>query len=122
MQSRAPTRLSPHLACALAALALFAAPGRAAACDGRSYDFNITPGATVSGGGVTVRLDQEKLLDDVPDKYYISVKDDGTVLAEDTLLHQHDTVKFKTKCGTLSIGADRAHFFSNTLALTWSYF
>jgi hypothetical protein len=106
-----------------AAFAVLLVPGIATACDGKSYDFDIAVGGNVSGGGLTVRLDKVKLLDNVPDKYYISVKDDGEVLADHVLLLQHDTFSAKTRCGTVSIGADRKSVFSRgTLALTWSYF
>jgi len=105
-----------------ACAAVLAASG-AAACDGRSYTFDIAAGANVSGGGLTVRLDKAKFLSDVPDKYYISVKDDGEILADHALLIQRDTINLKTRCGTVSIGADRASIFSKgTLALNWSYF
>lgn len=104
-------------------LAFVVAANAAMACDGRSYTFNIAVGANVSGGGLTVRLDKAKLLSDVPDKYYISVKDDGQILADHALLIQHDTISLKTRCGTVSIGADRVSIFSQgTLALNWSYF
>lgn len=98
-------------------------PGAALGCDGRSYSFDIDAGANVSGGGLVVRLDRAKFLDDTPDKYYISVKDDGTVLGEHVLLMQRDSVSFKTRCGTVSIGADRKSFLGGgTLRLNWSYF
>jgi hypothetical protein len=113
-------RTFPVLALAWAALL---AAGSATACDGRSYTFDIAAGANVSGGGLTVRLDKAKFLADVPDKYYISVKDDGEILVDHALLLQHDTINLKTRCGTVSIGADRASIFSHgTLALNWSYF
>jgi len=109
-------------AAAACAAALLLARG-ASACDGKSYTFNIAVGATVSGGGLVVRLDRAKFIDDTPDKYTISVKDDGQILADHVLLVQRDTVNFKTRCGTLSIGADRTSMFSSgTLALNWSYF
>jgi hypothetical protein len=105
------------------ALALYLAAGSALACDGKAYEFDIAVGGNVSGGGVTVRLDKAKFIDDTPDKYYISVKDDGAVLADHMLLMQRDSLNFKTRCGTLSIGADRKGVFSHgTLALNWSYF
>jgi hypothetical protein len=94
----------------------------ALACDGKSYNFKMAVGDTVSGGGLTVRLDKAKFIDDIPDKYYVSVKDDGAVLADHALLHQHDTVSFKTRCGTISIGADRGSMFNHMLELNWSYF
>jgi hypothetical protein len=104
-------------------LAILLMAGSAFACDGKSYEFNIAVGANVSGGGLIVRLDKAKFIDDTPDKYYISVKDDGEVLADHALLMQRDTINFKTRCGTVSIGADRKSLFSNgTLALNWSYF
>jgi hypothetical protein len=107
----------------VAALLAIMMAGSALACDGRSYTFNIVAGANVSGGGLTVRLDKAKFLDDVPDKYYVSVKDDGVVLADHAVLIQRATITFKTRCGTVSIGADRASVFSQgTLALNWSYF
>ena len=103
--------------------AIFLTATAASACDGKSYAFNVAVGDNVSGGGLTVRLDKVKFLDDVPDKYYISVKDDGNVLADHVLLLQRDTVPLKTRCGTVSIGADRKSFFGGgTLALNWSYF
>ncbi len=108
-------------ACLCASVLLHA--GGAAACDGKSYTFNIAVGATVSGGGLVVRLDRAKFIDDTPDKYTISVKDDGEILGDHVVLLQRDTVNFKTRCGTLSIGANRTSIFSaGTLALNWSYF
>ena len=105
----------------VAALAL--ASGGAHACDGKSYEFNIATGANVTGGGLTVRLDQVKLIDDAPDNYYISVKDDGTVLATHMMLKQFTTLEFPTRCGTVSIGAHRKSMFaSGQLAVNWSYF
>jgi hypothetical protein len=104
-------------------LALLSMTGSASACDGKSYSFDIAVGANVSGGGLVVRLDKAKFIDDKPDKYFISVKDDGAVLADHALLMQRDTVSFKTRCGTVSIGADRKSIFSQgELALNWSYF
>jgi hypothetical protein len=121
---RHPSRALPRLPSACAGvLAAFVAAGSAAACDGKSYTFNIAVGENVSGGGLTVRLDKAKFLADVPDKYYISVKDDGEILTDHALLIQRDTISFKTRCGTVSIGADRGSIFSQgTLALNWSYF
>ncbi len=114
---------APLLARLAAGSAIFLTSTAASGCDGKSYAFNIAAGENVSGGGLTVRLDKAKFLDDVPDKYYISVKDDGTVLADHALLLQRDTIALKTKCGTVSIGADRKSIFGNgTLALNWSYF
>jgi hypothetical protein len=107
----------------LAAFALLTTSPVAHACDGKSYAFNAAPGASVEGGGLVVRLDKAKFIDSDPDKYYISVKDDGQILADHVLLEQYDTVNFKTRCGTVSIGADRKHFFGNgTLNINWSYF
>jgi len=108
---------------AAGALAALLAAQAAQACDGKAYSLPITPGAIVEGGGVTVRLDKIKFLDDVPDKYFISVKDDGAVLADHAVLLQYDTLNFKTRCGTLSIGADRKFSFGNkSLTMNWSYF
>jgi hypothetical protein len=113
-------RLVSGAACVMA---LLLATSSALACDGKSYEFDIGVGGNVSGGGVTVRLDKAKFINDTPDKYYISVKDDGEILADHMLLMQRDSLNFKTRCGTLSIGADRKGMFSNgTLALNWSYF
>jgi hypothetical protein len=109
------------VACAAATILAVAAPARA--CDGKSYSVTIATGATADGGGLVIRLDKAKFIDDRPDKYYISVKDDGTVLGDHVLLIQNDTVNFKTRCGTVSIGANRKSMFSNgTLTLNWSYF
>jgi hypothetical protein len=120
--SRTPRLRGPRLLSGCAFAILLAATS-ASACDGKSYEFNIAVGANVSGGGLIVRLDKAKFTDDTPDKYYISVKDDGQVLADHALLMQRDSINFKTRCGTVSIGADRKSFFSNgTLALNWSYF
>lgn len=110
-------------AAALLAAATLLPLSSALACDGKSYSLNAAPGASVEGGGLVVRLDKAKFIDNVPDKYYISVKDDGQVLADHILLEQYDTVNFKTRCGTVSIGADRKHFFGNgQLNINWSYF
>ena len=93
------------------------------ACDGKSHSFTIATGENVTGGGLVIRLDKAKLLDDDPDKYTISVKDDGKVLADHIILHQYDSATFSTRCGTLSIGAGRKSMFSSgTVALKWSYF
>ena len=107
--------------CIVAASLAGAVPAHA--CDGKSYSVTIATGATADGGGLVIRLDKAKFIDDRPDKYYISVKDDGTVLGDHVLLIQNDTVNFKTRCGTVSIGANRKSMFSSgTLALNWSYF
>ena len=119
----APSHLRRALIPGACLLALIAASGPASACDGKSYAFSIAVGANVDGGGLTVRLDKAKFIDEKPDKYYVSVKDDGNVLADHAPLKQFDTLSLKTRCGTVSIGADRKSMFSNhTLALTWSYF
>ena len=95
----------------------------ALACDGKSYSFDIAVGANVEGGGLTVRLDRARLLDKVPDKYVISVKDGEQVLAVHAPLRQHDTLTLNTRCGAVSIAADRKSLFGGgLLALTWSYF
>jgi hypothetical protein len=107
----------------MCATALICMAGSASACDGKSYSFDIAVGANVSGGGLVVRLDKAKFIDEKPDKYFISVKDDGTILADHALLMQRDTVSFKTRCGTVSIGADRKSIFNQgELTLNWSYF
>jgi len=112
-------RLAPI--CGFACMLLLA--GAARACDGKSYSYNIAVGSNVSGGGLTVRLDRAKLRDPELDKYYISVKDDGQVLADHMVLVQRDTVSLKTRCGMVSIGADRGSVFSHgTLKINWSYF
>jgi hypothetical protein len=114
-------RLLPALlTCAATVLAC---ASRADACDGNSYSFNVPVGGIASGGGLIVRLDKAKFINDTPDKYYISIKDNGVVLADHVLLRQFDTVTVKTACGNVSIGADRKSFFGgHTLALNWSYF
>jgi hypothetical protein len=126
MQAPGPTSVSrrptPRTLLACAAAILLASPS-AQACDGKSYEFEIATGATVSGGGVTIRLDKVKYFEKDPDKYYISVKDDGQILADHMLLLQYDSLTFKTKCGTISIGATRHSMFSSAaLKLNWSYF
>ncbi len=116
-------RLRLPLTGALCALAIAAPVGAARACDGKSYSFSIQVGGNVSAGGLTVRLDKAKFINDTPDKYTISVKDDGNMLADGALLVQYDTLKLPTKCGTVSIGADRKGMFAgHTLTITWSYF
>ena len=105
-----------------AASGLFLA-NQACACDGKNYSFEITVGKIVSAGGLAVQLDKIKLLDDVPDKYTISIKDDDTVLADHVLLMQYDTLNYKTRCGTVTIGADRQSMFHHgVLTMNWSYF
>lgn len=121
--SRFPHRAHIATPWVVAFLGLLVASGGALACDGHSYAFNIAAGATVTGGGLTIRLDKVKFVDDTPDKYYISVKDDGTILADHMLLAQYDTVNLPTKCGTVSIGANRKSLFGDgLLAINWSYF
>ena len=93
------------------------------ACDGKNYSFNMNVGEAASGGGFAVQLDKIKLLDKTPDKYTISVKDDLDVLADHVVLVQYDTLSFKTRCGTVTIGADRKSMFSHgTITVNWSYF
>ncbi len=97
--------------------------GSALACDGKSYSLDAGVGEIASGGGLQVQVDKLKLLDNVPDKYTISVKDDGSVLADHVVLVQYDTLGFKTKCGTVTIGADRKSMFHHSiLTIKWSYF
>jgi hypothetical protein len=114
-------RRSPAiLAAILAAPAL--AP-TAQACDGKSYSLDVAVGQIASGGGLAIQLDKVKLLDNIPDKYTISVKDDTDILADHVVLVQYDTLSFKTRCGTVTIGADRKSMFNHsTLTVNWSYF
>jgi len=120
---RERSRKRAGLGLGLCVLAVLVAGGHARACDGKSYAFDVAVGANVSGGGLVVRLDKVKLIDDTPDKYTISVKDDGAVLADHVVLMQHDTLNFKTRCGSVSIGADRKSLFGHgVLAINWSYF
>ncbi len=108
------------LACVLVMVASTSV-GRA--CDGRSYSVDASVGQIASGGGLEVQIDKLKLRDDVPDSYTISVKDDGQLLADHVILPQFDTVSYKTRCGTVTIGADRKSMFHHsTLTVNWSYF
>jgi hypothetical protein len=103
--------------------AVMAISGQAAACDGKPYSLDIAVGQIAAGGGLAVQLDKIKLLDKVPDKYTISVKDDADLLADHVILTQYDTLSFKTRCGTVTIGADRKSMFTHsTLVVNWSYF
>ncbi len=113
-----------RLVAALAGLcAIISLAGQAAACDGKPYTLDIAVGQIAAGGGLAVQLDKIKLLDKVPDKYTISVKDDADLLADHVILTQYDTLSFKTRCGTVTIGADRKSMFSHgTLVVNWSYF
>ena len=120
LRYRNPAGAMAAMAAACAMLACTTA--EASACDGKSYSFAISAGQVVSAGGVVVRLDRAKLFDNDPDKYIVSVKDDGSLLADHVLLVQHGSLDFTTKCGTLSIGAERKMFSSGTLSLSWSYF
>jgi hypothetical protein len=93
------------------------------ACDGKSYSLDVSVGQIVSGGGLAIQLDKLKLLDDDPDKYTISVKDDSDIIADHVVLVQYDTLSFKTRCGTVTIGADRKSMFHHSvLTVNWSYF
>jgi len=104
-------------------LAIVATAGNSRACDGKSYSFDIAVGQIASGGGLEIQLDKEKLLDDDPDKYTISVKDDADLIADHVILVQFDSVSFKTRCGTVTIGADRKSMFHHgVLTVSWSYF
>ena len=70
-----------------------------------------------------VRLDRARLFDNDPDKYIVSVKDDGTLLADHVLLVQHATLDFTTRCGTAvdSVGSGRCSA-TGAVSLNWSYF
>jgi len=105
------------------AMAAFWIPTSAYSCDGKSYSLDISAGQIVAGGGLAIQLDKIRLFDKVPDKYTISVKDDIDVLADHVVLVQYDTLSFKTRCGTVTIGADRKSMFSHgTITINWSYF
>jgi hypothetical protein len=113
-------RASARLAGAAIIIAL---AGQARACDGKSYSLDAAVGEIASGGGLAVQVDRLKLYDNVPDKYIISVKDDNDLLADHVVLTQYETLSFKTRCGTVSIGADRKSVFHHsTLTINWSYF
>jgi hypothetical protein len=95
----------------------------AQACDGKSYTEDAAVGQIASGGGLQVQIDKLKLLDKDPDRYTISVKDDNELLADHVVLTQYDTLSYKTRCGTVTIGADRKSMFHHdTLTVNWSYF
>jgi hypothetical protein len=107
----------------LAGVVMLLATGNACACDGKSYSLDVAVGQIASGGGLQIQLDRVKLLDDVPDKYTISVKDDADLLADHVVLTQYDTLSFKTRCGSVTIGADRKSVFHHSmLTVNWSYF
>jgi|GEM_PF-4312570 hypothetical protein len=96
--------------------------GTALACDGKSYSFPIDLGTMVSGGGLTVHLDKAQFNEESPDQYYITVKDEGEVLADYSILLRHDSLALKTDCGILTITADRnGAFGSDGLIVKWSY-
>jgi hypothetical protein len=114
-------RLGIRAASVAAIFACGAVP--ALACDGQSYNLTVSPGGIATGGGLAVRLDKAKLYPEELDKYWVSVKDDGQVLVTHALLKQRDTLRLKTRCGEVSIGADRKSILSgSTLTVTWSYF
>jgi hypothetical protein len=122
MDTHIPSRAFPHALLA-STLALLLAAGAARACDGKSYSFDLAVGQTVSAGGLAIQLDRIKLLEKDPDKYTISVKDDDTILVDHAVLVQYDTLSYKTRCGTVTIGADRKSMFHHsTLTINWSYF
>ncbi len=104
-------------------LAILLTTAAAYACDGKSYSLDLPVGQIASGGGLQIQLDKVKLLDDDPDKYTISVKDDSDLIADHVVLIQYDTLSFKTRCGTVTIGADRKSMFhKSVLTVNWSYF
>jgi hypothetical protein len=107
----------------LAAAATLLLAGSAQACDGKSYSLDAAVGQVATGGGLQVQIDKLKLLDNVPDKYTISVKDDADILADHVTLIQYSSLSFKTRCGTVTIGADRKSIFHHSiLTVNWSYF
>jgi hypothetical protein len=119
-----PTRRRHRASALLAGAAIMIAlAGHARACDGKSYSLDAAVGEIAAGGGLAVQVDRLKLYDNVPDKYVISVKDDNDLLADHVVLTQYETLSFKTRCGTVSIGADRKSVFHHsTLTIKWSYF
>jgi hypothetical protein len=107
----------------LGAVALPWVAGAGYACDGKGYSLDVAVGQIATGGGLAVQLDRIKLLDHVPDKYTISVKDGADVLADHVSVAQYDTISLKTRCGTVTIGADRKSMFHHSvLTVNWSYF
>ena len=114
---------SCSLVLSAALLAILLTPARGYACDGKSYSLDLPVGQIASGGGLQIQLNKVKLLDEDPDKYTISVKDDSDVIADHVVLVQYDTLSLKTRCGTVTIGADRKSMFhKSVLTLNWSYF
>jgi hypothetical protein len=106
-----------------AASALLVSASQLHACDGKPYSLEASVGDVASGGGLQVQIDKLKLLDDVPDKYTISIKDDDKVIADHVVLTQYDTLSFPTRCGKVTIGADRKSMFHHSiLTVHWSYF
>ena len=123
MDAPIPRHAAAHARLASAFALLLLAAGTARACDGKSYSFDLAVGQAVSAGGLAVQLDRIKLLEKDPDKYIVSVKDDDTILADHALLVQYNTLSYKTRCGTVTIGADRKSMFHHsTLTINWSYF
>ena len=123
----APTRAAGvsrrHHVCLAGIFITLVWAGKGYACDGKSYSLDAGVGQIASGGGLQVQVNKIKLLDNVPDKYTISVKDDADILGDHVVVAQYDTVSFKTRCGTVSIGADRKSMFHHsTLTVNWSYF
>ncbi len=113
----------PSFVLLAALLAVVLTPAAGHACDGKSYTLDLPVGQIASGGGLQIQLNKVKLLDDDPDKYTISVKDDSDLIADHVVLVQFDTLTFKTRCGTVTIGADRKSMFhKSVLTVNWSYF
>jgi len=99
------------------------AAGTALACDGKSYSFTIDVGNMVTGGGLSVRLDKADLIEDSPDRYFISVQDAGEDLADHSILLRRDSLNIKTTCGMVQISVDRRSLLgSDGLVVKWSYF
>lgn len=123
MEKQVPACVPGLRAAGAAALVILRLAGGASACDGKSYSRDVSSGDVVSGGGLVVRLDRVRLIDATPDKYTISVKDDGQLLADHVVLMQFDSLDFKTSCGTVSVGANRNGVFHHgVVSLGWSYF
>lgn len=76
------------------------------ACDGKEASAYIAVGKSHSfAGNLRIIFLGGKFDKDLPDEYFITVIDEGTVLAKRAAFKQYETLEFKTRCGTLVVGS-----------------
>jgi len=79
----------------------------AAACSQKSFGAYLSVGEEGGADGLTIVLNKVQFNKEAADVYWITITDEGVVLGSHLKIQQHDSLEFRTRCGIMTIGAER---------------